>query len=83
MLLSRQIQRDELTNQRNLIYSKQYFWFGTEATPKEKLTTYLKNEKAAEVAQHVAAWATETGKGLLFYGKESDKSTPTGAIQLV
>ncbi|KAI1408996.1 Pleckstrin homology domain-containing protein [Hypoxylon sp. FL1857] len=67
---------------KNLIYSKHHFWFGTEATPKEKLATYLKNEKAAEVAHHVAAWATETGKGLLFYGKESDKTTPTGAIQL-
>ncbi|KAI0882131.1 Pleckstrin homology domain-containing protein [Annulohypoxylon maeteangense] len=67
---------------KNLIYSKLHFWFGTEAVPKDKLAAYLKNEKTAEVAQHVAAWATETGKGLLFYGKESDKSTPTGAIQL-
>ncbi|KAI2472504.1 Pleckstrin homology domain-containing protein [Annulohypoxylon bovei var. microspora] len=67
---------------KNLIYSKLHFWFGTEAVPKDKLTAYLKNEKTAEVAQHVAAWATETGKGLLFYGKESDKATPTGAIQL-
>ncbi|OTB05599.1 hypothetical protein M426DRAFT_21632 [Hypoxylon sp. CI-4A] len=67
---------------KNLIYSKHHFWFGTEATPKDKLTAYLKNEKTTEVAHHVAAWATETGKGLLFYGKESDKSTPTGAIQL-
>ncbi|KAI1448697.1 Pleckstrin homology domain-containing protein [Annulohypoxylon stygium] len=67
---------------KNLIYSKLHFWFGTEAVPKEKLAAYLKNEKTTEVAHHVAAWATETGKGLLFYGKESDKSTPTGAIQL-
>ncbi|KAI1759555.1 Pleckstrin homology domain-containing protein [Hypoxylon sp. FL1150] len=67
---------------KNLIYSKQHFWFGTDATPKDKLATYLKNEKTTEVAHHVAAWATETGKGLLFYGKESDKTTPTGAIQL-
>ncbi|KAI1459572.1 Pleckstrin homology domain-containing protein [Annulohypoxylon moriforme] len=67
---------------KNLIYSKLHFWFGTEAVPKDKLAAYLKNEKTTEVAHHVAAWATETGKGLLFYGKESDKSTPTGAIQL-
>ncbi|KAI1091674.1 Pleckstrin homology domain-containing protein [Rostrohypoxylon terebratum] len=67
---------------KNLIYSKLHFWFGTESVPKEKLVTYLKNEKTTEVAHHVAAWATETGKGLLFYGKESDKTTPTGAIQL-
>ncbi|KAI1656906.1 Pleckstrin homology domain-containing protein [Daldinia decipiens] len=67
---------------KNLIYSKQHFWFGTDAIPKDKLATYLKNEKATEVAHHVTAWAAETGKGLFFYGKESDKSTPTGAIQL-
>ncbi|KAF3057418.1 putative immunogenic protein [Daldinia childiae] len=67
---------------KNLIYSKQHFWFGTDAIPKEKLATYLKNEKATDVAHHVTAWAAETGKGLFFYGKESDKSTPTGAIQL-
>ncbi|KAI1774686.1 Pleckstrin homology domain-containing protein [Hypoxylon cercidicola] len=67
---------------KNLIYSKQHFWFGTESIPKDKLVTYLKNEKTTEIAHHVAAWATETGKGLLFYGKESDKGTPSGAIQL-
>ncbi|OTB19191.1 hypothetical protein K445DRAFT_190399 [Daldinia sp. EC12] len=67
---------------KNLIYSKHHFWFGTDAIPKDKLATYLKNEKATEVAHHVTAWAAETGKGLFFYGKESDKSTPTGAIQL-
>ncbi|KAI2783684.1 Pleckstrin homology domain-containing protein [Daldinia loculata] len=67
---------------KNLIYSKQHFWFGADAIPKDKLATYLKNEKATDVAHHVAAWAAETGKGLFFYGKESDKSTPTGAIQL-
>ncbi|KAI0015478.1 Pleckstrin homology domain-containing protein [Xylariomycetidae sp. FL0641] len=67
---------------KNLMYSKNYFWFGTDAMEKEKFSTYLKNEKAADVAHHVVSWATETGKGLLFYGKESDKSTPTGVIQL-
>ncbi|KAI0007765.1 Pleckstrin homology domain-containing protein [Xylariaceae sp. FL0662B] len=67
---------------KNLIYSKHHFWFGTDAVPKDKLAQYLKNEKATEIAHHVASWAAETGKGLLFYGKESDKSTPTGAIQL-
>ncbi|KAJ2966171.1 hypothetical protein NUW58_g10728 [Xylaria curta] len=59
-----------------------HFWFGADALEKEKLVTYLKNEKASDVAHHVVSWATETGKGLLFYGKESDKTTPVGVIQL-
>lgn len=68
---------------KNLMFTKTHFWFGQDAIPVEKLSTYLKNEKATDVAHHVASWATETGKGLFFYGKESDKSTPHGAIQLV
>lgn len=68
---------------RNLLYAKNHFWFGADALEKEKLATYLKNEKASDVAHHVVSWAAETGKGLLFYGKESDKSTATGVIQLV
>ncbi|KAI0473659.1 hypothetical protein GGR56DRAFT_696097 [Xylariaceae sp. FL0804] len=67
---------------KNLMYSKNHFWFGNEALDKEKLATYLKNEKASDVAYDVVSWATETGKGLLFYGKESDKHTPHGAIKL-
>ncbi|ORY55464.1 Pleckstrin homology domain-containing protein [Pseudomassariella vexata] len=67
---------------KNLIYSKQHFWFGTDAIPSEKLATYLKSEKAAETAHHVVSWAAQTGQGLLFFGKEADKTTPHGAIQL-
>ncbi|KAI0392251.1 hypothetical protein F5Y17DRAFT_437343 [Xylariaceae sp. FL0594] len=67
---------------KNLLYAKNHFWFGTDAVEKEKLATYLKNEKAADVAHHVVSWAAETGKGLLFYAKESDKTSPTGVIQL-
>ncbi|KAI1752794.1 Pleckstrin homology domain-containing protein [Xylaria castorea] len=67
---------------KNLLYAKNHFWFGTDALEKEKLSTYLKNEKTSDVAHHVVSWAAETGKGLLFYAKESDKSTPVGVIQL-
>jgi hypothetical protein len=70
-------------SKRNLLYAKNHFWFGTDALEKEKLSAYLKNEKATDVAHHVVSWASETGKGLLFYGKESDKSSPVGVIQLV
>lgn len=68
-------------SQRNLVYSSQEFWFGSEPVTTEKLTQYLKAEKATDVAHHVTAWAAETGKGLLFYGKEA--GNPTGVIQLV
>ena len=68
---------------RNIIYSKNHFWFGNEPLSTEKLATYLKHEKASDVAHHVVSWASETGKGLLFYAKEGDKATPTGVIQLV
>ncbi|KAI1258468.1 hypothetical protein F5Y18DRAFT_434282 [Xylariaceae sp. FL1019] len=67
---------------KNLLYTKTHFWFGTDAVEKEKLATYLKNEKATDVAHHVVSWAAETGNGLLFFAKESDKTTPTGVIQL-
>ncbi|KAI1827159.1 Pleckstrin homology domain-containing protein [Xylaria intraflava] len=67
---------------KNLLYTKSHFWFGTDAVEKDKLVAYLKNEKATDVAHHVVSWAAETGKGLLFYGKESDKASPTGVIQL-
>ncbi|KAI0443219.1 Pleckstrin homology domain-containing protein [Xylaria telfairii] len=67
---------------KNLLYAKNHFWFGTDALEKEKLAAYLKSEKTTDVAHHVVSWAAETGKGLLFYAKESDKSSPVGVIQL-
>ncbi|RYP65977.1 hypothetical protein DL771_008024 [Monosporascus sp. 5C6A] len=67
---------------KNIIFSKSHFWFGSEAMSSDKLATYLKNEKATDVAHHLVSWAAETGKGLLFIAKESDKATPTGIIPL-
>ncbi|KAI1431389.1 hypothetical protein GGR50DRAFT_679741 [Xylaria sp. CBS 124048] len=67
---------------KNLLYAKTHFWFGNDSVEKEKLVHYLKTEKATDVAHHVVSWAAETGKGLLFYGKESDKANPVGVIQL-
>ncbi|RYP62074.1 hypothetical protein DL770_009649 [Monosporascus sp. CRB-9-2] len=67
---------------KNMIFSKNHFWFGSEAMSSDKLATYLKNEKATIISHHVVSWAAETGKGLLFIAKESDKATPIGAIPL-
>ena len=75
---------DFLLLSRNFIYSKKFFWFGDEAVDTKALTNYLKNEKVSDTAHHVAAWASQTGKGLLFYAeKGTDKTAPSGAILLV
>ncbi len=67
---------------RNLILSKKFFWFGTEPVDTKTLSSF-KPEKAVDVANHIASWASETGKGLLFYGEKTDKSAPHSAILLV
>ncbi len=65
-----------------MIYSKKFFWFGEEPVDTKAATTF-KADKVVDVAHHVASWAAETGKGLLFYSEKSDKTAPHGAIQLV
>ncbi|KAM5525583.1 immunogenic protein [Fusarium oxysporum f. sp. phaseoli] len=64
---------------RNLIPSKEFFFFGTEAVEPKALSHYLKSEKSAETAHSNIAWASETGKGLLFVG---DKKNPSSVISL-
>jgi len=67
---------------RGFTYSKHFFWFSDEPSTAESLATYVRSDKH-ETATH-AAWARETGKGLLFYAKRAeDKATPTGLILLV
>ncbi|KAI3392490.1 hypothetical protein diail_5655 [Diaporthe ilicicola] len=61
---------------KNFIYTKKFFWFGSEAVDPKKFPALLKDH-------HLAAWASETGKGLLFFSeKGQDKSAPTSAIAL-
>ncbi|KAI6783275.1 uncharacterized protein J7T54_004302 [Emericellopsis cladophorae] len=64
---------------KNLIGSKEFFFFGTDAVAPKALTGYQKNEKSTATYQSNVAWASETGKGLLFIG---EKSAPTGIINL-
>ncbi|KPM40679.1 hypothetical protein AK830_g5836 [Neonectria ditissima] len=64
---------------KNLIPSKEFFFFGSEAVEAKVLAAYLKAEKSAETAHSNIAWATETGKGLLFVG---DKKAPSSVISL-
>lgn len=73
-----------LTRDRNFLYTKKFFWFGSESLSAKDLAAYVKSEKATDVAHHVVSWASETGKGLLLYGeKAGDKSSAHGVIQLV
>ncbi|KAH8905937.1 hypothetical protein BR93DRAFT_959605 [Coniochaeta sp. PMI_546] len=66
---------------KNFLYSKKFFWFGSEPVDTKAASTF-KHDKVADVAHHVAAWASETGKGLLFFSERADKTAPHGAIQL-
>jgi hypothetical protein len=63
-------------------FAKKYFWFGEEAVPATNLREYLRGEKP-EVAHPVAAWSSQTGKGLLYFVKHADqKEHPAGALNL-
>ncbi|QKX55871.1 uncharacterized protein TRUGW13939_02970 [Talaromyces rugulosus] len=64
-------------------FAKRFFYFSDEAVEAKNLSTYLASEKASAAAQRTAAWATQTGKGLLFYTKRAeDKATPAGIFNL-
>ena len=66
-----------------LRFKKHYFWLGDEPVPAQDLNQYLRGEKP-DVAQPVAAWSSQTGKGLLYFSKdESSKRTPFGVLNLV
>ncbi|KAH4208962.1 hypothetical protein HBH98_177170 [Parastagonospora nodorum] len=63
-------------------FSKKYFWFGEEAVPATNLREYLRGEKP-EVAHPVAAWSSQTGKGLLYFVKHAEqKEHPAGVLNL-
>lgn len=64
---------------KNLIATKEFFFFGTDAVEPKSLAAYQRTEKSTDVAQSNVAWASQTGKGLLFIG---DKKFPTGIINL-
>lgn len=65
-----------------LRFKKHYFWLGDEAVPSQDLSQYLRGEKP-EVSHSVAAWSSQTGKGLLFFSKdENAKKTPVGVLNL-
>lgn len=68
---------------RSLRFAKRYFWFADDAVDVKELAFYFQHEKLS-VAHPTAAWASQTGKGLLFFAKRAeDKAHPTGIVNLV
>ncbi|KIW67434.1 hypothetical protein PV04_06690 [Phialophora macrospora] len=67
---------------KKFIYTKHYFWLQEEPSTAESLTNFMRSDKG-DTKHSDAAWARETGKGLLFYSKRAeDKATPAGIINL-
>lgn len=72
-----------LTHISKFRFVKNFFWFSDEPLSQEGVDAYIKSEKG-ELAHHNAAWAQETGRGVLFYAKRAeDKATPSGIILVV
>lgn len=68
---------------RKFFFTKHYFWLSDEPLTSESLASFLRSEKP-EGKHSTAAWARETGKGLLFFAKRvEDKASPVGIINLV
>lgn len=68
---------------RSLRFAKRFFYFNDEAVEAKQLSSFHQNEKPA-VANPIAAWASQTGKGLLFITKRAeDKAHPSHIINLV
>lgn len=67
---------------KGLRFSKRFFYFQDDAVEAKQLTVFHQHEKPA-VANPIAAWASQTGKGLLFLTKRAeDKATPAGIFSL-
>lgn len=67
---------------KHLKSSKRYFWLGNEPISTQHLSHYLRGTEA-KIAHPVAAWSSQTGKGLLFLVKtEAEKNHPQDVLPL-
>ncbi|GAB1728696.1 hypothetical protein NU195Hw_g5091t1 [Hortaea werneckii] len=68
---------------KSLVPSKKEFWLSDEKVTPQKMDSYMRGEKP-EVSNPVVAWASESGKGLLFFNKkgETDRSRPQSVLPL-
>lgn len=72
---------DKLINRCSFFKQKRFFYFQDEPISEDKLKTYLHKDAAS---RSTAAYASQTGKGLLLYSKaETQKDSPHGIIKLV
>lgn len=73
--------KPKLTNMYRFFKQKRFFYFQDEAISEDKLKTYLHKDTAS---LSTAAYASQTGKGLLLYSKgEGQRENPHGIIKMV
>ncbi|KAM3418964.1 hypothetical protein BST61_g4921 [Cercospora zeina] len=68
---------------KSIIPSKKDFWLSDDAVAPQNLDLYLRGEKP-EISHPVVAWASQTGKGLLFFNKkgETNREHPADVLAL-
>ncbi|KAK3672328.1 hypothetical protein LTR78_007868 [Recurvomyces mirabilis] len=68
---------------KSLVPSKKEFWLSDAPVTSHHLDLYTRGEKA-EVSNPVVAWASQTGKGLLFFNKngETERTRPHSVLPL-
>ena len=75
-------QSNTYNSSRSIIPAKREFWLSDDAVSSKDLSSYLRGEKA-EVSHDVVAWASQTGKGLLFFNKKGEsKKQPSHVLAL-
>lgn len=73
----------ELTTHRSLIATKKEFWLSDAPVEPQHQNLFLRGEKP-EVSHAIVAWASQTGRGLLFFNKKGDteKTRPHDILAL-
>lgn len=68
---------------RSLVPSKKEFWLSDSPVTPQHMHMYMRGEKP-ETSNAVVAWASQTGKGLLFFNKkgDTDRKHPASVLPL-
>lgn len=66
---------------RSLVPTKKEFWLSDAPVTPQHMSSYMRGEKP-ETSNAVVAWASQTGKGLLFFNKKGDTSRTSPASVL-
>ncbi|KAK1066663.1 hypothetical protein LTR74_007033 [Friedmanniomyces endolithicus] len=68
---------------KQIVPSKKEFWLSDAPITPQHMDLYLRGEKA-EISHAVVAWASQTGKGLLFFNKkgETERKRPHSVLPL-